>query len=75
MTAEQKAKALAKDMGFDSVEHIGERSGLQVFDYFNADDPEDSEVGLPSFILANEKQARTTQGDEAFGIIAELLPE
>lgn len=75
MTAEQRARTLAKDMGFDSIEHAGEWDGFQVFDYFNADDPEGGEVGLPSFILADEKRARMTQGDEAFRIIAALLPE
>lgn len=75
MNATQRAKAYAQDAGFDTVELVGEWHGFQVFEYYNADDPEGGEVGLPSFILATETKARTTQNDEAFQIITALFPD
>ncbi len=73
MTKERRAKRLAAKKGFDSVKFVGEWSGLQVYQYYNTNQPGGGEIGLPSFILVNEKRARVTQGDEAFKIIQALF--
>ena len=75
MTSEQIAKRKAKSLGYDTVEYAGDWNGMQVFDYYNSGDPEGSAVGLPSFIVANQAQARVVNGRDALKLIEIIDPE
>lgn len=68
-----KIKKLAKELGHDSVEYIGEWKQFKIFIPYTKDDDTIEIVGLPQYILEKGNIVRFSTPDEVFDIMDDLL--